>query len=264
MKLIEAFNEKETKERLYGIMNYLTGCTTVSFRDIYDRLGREKDDFSPYHKGDGELIQNFFTFPVMYPQGKNMEELVDNINGIYQKSYQKGAYFHFKSDRTANERMIINLSTQQEATMLVRDALYWSYNVISRIKFFASEHEKVTKSLKCDKMVIYYDRIHRDVIFQTVCNAAKNRGYNFKEELSAFYHIAGDNDGSYPVGIGIELMFSSFTENRTAEILEALTGVTFNKTDGNKDYKYKLLRTSYDTAFFDVLYNNITRNLPLY
>lgn len=243
-------------------MNYLTGRTTISFHDIYDRLGREEVGNTSYHHGDGELIKDFFTFPIMYPQNVNgMGEMINSIHDMYTDSFNKGTYFHFKSTRKANERMIINLSTQQEATMLVRDTLYRSYNVISHIKFFAAKQASPIKHLKCDKIVIYYDRANRNVVFQTVCNAAKSRGYDFKRELSAFYHIVGDDEGKYPVGIGIELMASSFTENRTAEILEALTGV---KRAEKKNKQYDILAPSYEKSFFDVLYNNIIRHLPVY
>ena len=179
----------------------------------------------------------------------------------YTDAFNIGKYFHFKSDRDADERMIINLYTQFEATELVHGLLYCANDYISRIKFFAVKQATPEKFLKCDKVVIYYDRQYRNHIYECVKTVADKGEIVFKKELSAFYHIAGDDEGKYPVGIGVELMASSFTENRAAEILEALTGVKFNKSD-NKDRQHNIVSLPCEESFFDALYNNITSRLP--
>lgn len=101
--------------------------------------------------------------------------------------------------------------------------------------------------LKNDKMVIYYERQHRDSIYGSIVQAAKQCkiiSTDFSSTISGFYHLVTENDDTFPVGIAIEKNSTiSFTDSCANSIFQQLTGINlFDESESakeNEEYEIK-------------------------
>lgn len=266
MQLIEAYNETATKQTLYRLMgNYcIPGSPEqVCIADIYDELGREVPVFSPYHTGDGQFLTDLYTFPMIYPQGDQGSQVADALYDFCRRKFEGGSYFHFKSTRVpVDERMMINVTDQAHAVALVRYVLSVANGLIRHIKFYAVGRAPADKGLKFDKVVIYYDRIDRQAIYNHVLAGAIDRHCVFNRSLNGFLHVAGDDNGGYPVGIGQEIAGTSFTKDRTKKVFEELTGLS---PDGKDEHTYyQVLNVPYTNAYMDGIYDRVIRSVRPY
>lgn len=132
------------------------------------------------------------------------------------------------------------------------------------MKFYAMIPKSRSRAFKCDKIVIYYEKTNRNIVYQEVIDAAKAFRIpptNFLTPISGFYHVAGTEDNSFLVGIGVEISGTSFTKERSKRIFQKLTGMTYNKNTA--DVKYRYIGTEPDEkVFIENLYSEVISDCP--
>lgn len=163
----------------------------------------------------------------------------------------KGDYFHNRkrnSNITANKRMIINPKTQQIAFDLadiIDDQLQHGIlsSFVREVKFYAS-NKKNENVIKHDKIVIYYDdttfgneEILQEIVKETLQKIEKNTGENdlLDERITPFYTKIGDG-----IAIGKEIPGTSFSDNRTEDIIEFLQTFDHDNMDKEEFSQYLL------------------------
>lgn len=246
MKLIDEYNRTETLKMLEKIIYANTETkeykTEISFGDIYDTLSECKDSYPACN------LDNFWTyFPqcvsqYMYENEKFMEAQKDYISWITY-SIKVGDYFHyiFKSEEST-ERMIININTQENAMELSRALLSLLMQMSSEncpvvsFKFFLKSDPSSQVKVKKDKIVVYYEHKNRNIVYDKIIAAAglcRAKPTDFSKNISPFYHLAGDDNGNFPIGIAVEITSTgmSFTGNCSNEILFKLTEKRISNTD---------------------------------
>lgn len=132
-----------------------------------------------------------------------------------------------------DERMIINVDNQYHAAKIVgslRSAIR-----IHSAKFYAHNGEGVEANVgfKYDKVVIYYNTTDRNTVHELVKNARINTSF-FISKTSAFYHLCGDDQDDFPVGVGVEIENTSFTTERAKKILLYLTSQKYQEGMNDK------------------------------
>lgn len=218
MEVFEAFNETATKEYLQG----LYGKEKVSFDDVYTVLGVEKAINPTYGYGIEGHFMSYLNRYITYPQ-RNKQPFRNYIN-VLKECYTKGDYFHmFGDDAAANERMIINIKTQEGALILITHLLTEIPHYIKSLKYYGVKLQ-LDKKFKYDKIVIYYNTSHRDNLYNTI-KASTIGGELFLKAISGFYHLCHDGNNKYFVGIGKEVEGTSFTTETTYAVLSKMTGL---------------------------------------
>lgn len=142
--------------------------------------------------------------------------------------YDEGDYFIYYGSgaKKHDERMIINLSSQKDALDI---AVQLKKSDISLdVKFYACSSSVHFDYGKCDKVVIYYNKMDRNAIYNQVLatNVAET---NFLKDLSAFYDIYERvPNGGYYVGIAPETdPETSYSEQNAVCIHEGINqGIT--------------------------------------
>ncbi len=256
MELIEEYNETATLEMLQK-MFYVDNDPfllrdKISFYEIYNILSRSNAIY-PSTKG----ADVYWTHFPMHKAQNMSYEVYDNYMKEMNKAYDNGDYFHFVFNHNkATERMIINVTNQDSSLKLsqallslqIQAPLTGNYQ-IPTFKVYLRKRITGTPLLKNDKIVIYYERSHRDEVYKNVVDAAnlcKVESENFSSIISGFYHLVIDDDSkTYPVGIAVEKDSKvSFTESCANSILKQLTGVAiiFSAKDvsDQKKIKYKI------------------------
>lgn len=218
MILIEQNNAKATKEYL----KVLFGRASVSFNEIYNILGVEKKTGTDYRYGQWAHFHAYLKQNSVYPQ--RYPAVFDNYWRNLQEIYRQGDYFHMfgMGEEGANERMIINLKTQEAALILVSYLLKDSSAFMKELKFFGKETSQ-GNYFKYDKLIIYYRREDRERIFDAITRSSVG-GTLFLRDLSGFYDIYGQDENNYIVGIGKEIPGTSFTTESAFKVTRALTG----------------------------------------
>lgn len=225
MRVFEAFNETATKEYLKG----LHGKAKVSFNDVYRVLGVEKAINPIYGYGVEGHFLSYLNRYITYPQ-RNKQPSRDYLNMLKQ-CYTQGDYFHmFGDDAAANERMIINIKTQEGALILITHLLTVIPHYIRALKYYGVK-QQLDKKFKYDKIVIYYNTSNRDDLYNAI-KASPIGGELFLKAISGFYHLYDDGNEKYFVGIGKEVGGTSFTTETTYAILSEMTGKTISYLKG--------------------------------
>lgn len=230
MKLMEDYNKDRTKKILEEIKKGFT--KEISFDDIYSALGAEKFN---YEQVTGDMPLNDY-FPALNPQNMSSSygSYVSSVNNAYDKNL---TYYHLSfSEKKSSERMIINIQKQENTIKLAQKMLSiimdkgMENSRINSFKFMVGK--KMPDKIKNDKIVIYYDKINRDIVSKIVFEAAQKANIEFVfNHLSAFYHLASvsnsdnkEEQEKYSVGVGVEIGGTSFTAERAKEIFKFMTG----------------------------------------
>lgn len=261
---LEPYNEIHTK----SLLRQLFSKGQISINEIYTLLGTDNiNNGRQYTLPDINSDIVSFTPAMLKPQGANYTAAIQPYENLVRNEYINGNYFHIRfQNQGSTERMIINIKTQQDAVNIMKylslketENLYKSLpTAINSMKFYALHSLGRRTALKCDKIVIYYERRNRDDVYQMIIEAARVFNIpsaNFLTPISGFYHLAGRNDGSYRVGIGVEISGTSFTKERTKNIFHKLTGRNFSNSDTQTQYGYSYQEPN-ATIFVDELYSH--------
>lgn len=157
-------------------------------------------------------------------------------------AFNHGDYFQWTKknddnsvkDNLPKERMILNTSNQKESYELALFLASQENELIDSIKFYAMSKENFSNNplIKCDKIVIYYKKKHRQAILNVISNYVKSTHIILKNNLSAFYDIFCDISTNAYVGIADEADASySFTEFNRDCVLEAINAKCITPTD---------------------------------
>lgn len=259
MKLKEEYNETATLKMLektfYKDDDPFFLRDKISFDEIYAILGYSKGRY-PSSTDTNAFWKHFPTYQAQSMWSGERKNTYDTYVRNMSEAYNSGDYFHFIfNEGTATERMIINVTNQSSSLKLsqfllslqIQAPLTGNYQ-IPEFKIYLKKHITGDPLLKNDKMVIYYERSHRDRVYGSIVQAAKQckiRSTDFSSIISAFYHLATDDDDTYPVGIAVEKNSTiSFTESCANSILKQLTGVAINfsvkDASVQKNEKYKI------------------------
>lgn len=233
MKLIEAYNETYTREILGRLYDQIDKTKSVSFNDIYYILGCEYEDMrARRYCGDYTYLDIKQYCSNLYPQS-----VLEQIFSAEQKAFNRGDYFHMILNLavTPNERMIINVDNQYNASLIVGSLRTYGKPIICSAKFYAHNGEGVEANagFKYDKVVIYYDTTNRSAVFDVVLKAGVLPTFLIPK-ISAFYHLCGGVEGYFPVGVGVEIENTSFTTERAKKILLYLTSQKYQEGMNDK------------------------------
>lgn len=256
---MEQFNETNTKLRLGQIYDYACkhkGALPQNIEDkIYTRFGRDSA-VRTYQQTDLQAVTS-----VTYSNGRrfipdgfiSQQQDIDAYdiacskfnqqtqNQLFRDEYNKimatknpddeylgeGDYFHLLLNRgiLMDERIIVNLASQQQALQLSLDIAAQQKALINEVKFLAKTPPEPGKALKCDKVVIYYAKgsgnAHRNTLLAAVKNIITARGLQPIDCISAFYHKEAPG-----IGYGIERGNPSFTTRNCDVILKIVNGTT--------------------------------------
>lgn len=236
MFIREEYNRQRTLSLLEALFQTISSQQDVTPQMIYNTLGEESVFNEEYLKiscWDNlyQLIQNVDLIPQnMSDEEYNsyMEANIKTKAEIIKKFYQAGDYFHISlnDEIKSNERLIINMSTQCDATDFVLKLTSEKYNKVAQkitlLKFYAEEVSTQKTLLKYDKIVMYYDHNDFDII-QTALEELLP-GIT-QPHLNAFYHLYKKDDKAIYFGVAEEKNPDvSFSELRTKDILNFITG----------------------------------------
>ena len=150
MKVIEQYNETQTKAYLEGLYPTEGSLVSVSYYDIYDALGMEKENNDTYAIDNCEaqfldLVSSFLI--VAQGDWDPEKQLSKKYTEELQKYRNAGDYFHIQSNRNimSNERMIINVTTQEAALKIVEYVRNHASDMISSIKFWGMKLPKILR-----------------------------------------------------------------------------------------------------------------------
>lgn len=258
MKLKEEYNKTATLEMLKKILyedeTLSSRRTEISFDEIYDILSTSNDLYFP--STDANAFWKHF--PTYQAQNMWYDKSGRDAYSAYMRkmseAYNRGSYFHFDfNEGKATERMIINVTNQSSSLKLSQfllslqvQAPFTSKYQIPKFKTYL-QGIITAEPLKNDKMVIYYERQHRDSIYGSIVQAAKQCkiiSIDFSSTISGFYHLVTENDDTFPVGIAIEKNSTiSFTDSCANSIFQQLTGINlFDESESakeNEEYEIK-------------------------
>lgn len=247
MRLIEEYNEEQTRSYLLKLCQYLKGKSEkkVSYGEIYGFLGKETVS-SGYGIGNQEEFKSLVGSCIFFPQ--NNKKLYTDYVVALAESYNSGDYFQIRLSEniTPNERMIINVNRQVNVFVIMRHLIQNPIaKKIKSMKFYGVKNAS-GKTFKYDKIVIYYhagvNKENRIAIHNDICSLDFSNGV-IKRELSGFYHIYDSTDSStvgylYPVGIGKEVSGTSFTTETTLIIQSVMTQIDVNTLKEKKSEKF--------------------------
>jgi hypothetical protein len=187
----------------------------VNFALVYDCLSL--CDNNNYYTGIIDM--NLLLQSEFYIQGGN--------GNTDLKKFPKGCYIKWnnvKNKRTSNERMILNTSNQGVSEQLALHMKRDHYQFFESIKFLAKESDSNDNNpVKCDKIVIYYEKENRDNILKAISNYVNENNIKLSSELSAFYDVYYDSSIQAYVGIAEEKdRNNSFTVLNSKCIIKAI------------------------------------------
>ncbi|MEM6831172.1 MAG: hypothetical protein AAF551_11720 [Bacteroidota bacterium] len=197
---------------------------------IYHALSLELDAKYQVQGSDVDLLDHHFSqkddvllgketgLPSKTPGELTYREKATRI-AANRKAFKEGKYFHVfnpNDESVSSERMVVNVLSQQDAMLLLKDILKgwesevndWSAHVLVAKVLGVSPKGKGNRDnhLKYDKVVIYYKSAHRETILEHVKAVLPED--KRVSALPAFYRIAGKG-----IGIGKERTDNvSFTE----------------------------------------------------
>ena len=124
----------------------------------------------------------------------NIDIKTDGFVSQNNMNYESGAYFicHKSKKESYEERMIINLRSQEDS-LKIANSLKESDITLS-VKFLACSKKDPFTRNKCDKVVIYYNKINREKEYETILNSGVNAD-KFLNDFSAFYDIYANDTG---------------------------------------------------------------------
>lgn len=235
-EFIEDYNAEYTKQVLIKFWaKYIIGKQPViNAYHIYNTLGCEKEHEGTYSKwnltdgawqsfiDNGGFPQSMWIYYDWENVWYNIYSDNDKMNKI-KEALKTGDYFHIRCNPTlqVDRRILLNTIHSSASFSLMEKLLAKHKNNIYSVKFFSKKFQKEwVYEWKIDKVVIYLPDDKFEAVVEAI-NDVLNRAHR---QITPFCRLAQVGDKDLYLGVAPEMSGTSFTLERTKDMIHFLTG----------------------------------------